>query len=98
MKASDNTEEYKIQALDRICDIEADFYKIYQDFTEEMLEISKTLSESEKKNFLMSQKLEKMQLEFDEKLKKTTRKDTPNEKQIGSFLSYNTNLFFLCNL
>lgn len=85
VKAFDNTEEFKIQALDRICDIETVFYKIYEDFTEEFVEINKTLSESEKKNFLLSQKLEKMQLEFDEKLKKTTRKETPNEKQIGSF-------------
>lgn len=88
VKASDNAEEFRIQALDRICDIETVFYKIYEDFTEEVLEASKNLSESEKKNLLISQKLEKMQMEFDEKLKKTTRKETPNEKQMGSFTRF----------
>jgi len=92
LKSFENTDDAKFQALERICDIETCFYKIYEDFTGELVELKENLFDSEQYKLLLSQKLEKIQSEYEEKLRKNTRKETPKDKEIGYLLFENSKL------
>lgn len=89
------TEEIHLQALDKICEIETSFYKIYEDFVKEIKILQENILESQKNERILEQKNGKLQSKLEEtskELKKTAKKADPKEKEIGFLMFENTKL------
>lgn len=88
-------DESLFQALSKICEIETFSYKIYEDFIKEIKILQESVSEYKKKNLLLIQKNEKLQMNLDEvllKLQKKEKKINPKEKETGFLMFENSRL------